>query len=709
MSSAQLESSLPLPLPRPVPSLATLPSSSSKKARRARRAASRDSQRAAAAGTASGTDTTSAAHLRNIRDKEKARSSSLKKGQHAAQPQPQQPPQQSHSPHSSDASGSVSGISRSLTDWMLAKIQSVQSWQSKGDQRPTQPSSRASVTAAAPSFTQDPAASSSRSVAGFGFGWSGDSASSDPAATSGNETDWEHAAMAAQGIERQQQTQRQQQPAGSQVSSATASRSNSDMDAPHSPLRRMASPQAAVPLVACHYAEFGCEARVREGGPNSSSPDPHYATAAAHHVSLLHATCTILSSQKQQQAQRMLEHSAHMVAHDERMQRRLQRKADVIAQLRQRVDQKQAALQHANVLRMRNVQDLVSSFVGEAPFDARKLLRAQHDEIAELRAQLAMKDSLLREIAEHLKKMPQQQQQQQSTTTQAPTQEHDKPIPRAQKKKQRAAAAPVAPVQDEQPKQNDATTVSPPPAAAPGSAAAAPSAAIAGAAVDAALPLGAATRSPIVGSVKSPLSPAPFRLSASTFKVPAQRVPKVSTLQQQHEQREAAAAQLAREQAEASQAAASSQSSTAYYKLPHSSLKALGPLVSSAQMLNLVSSFATGQAPTIVYVQHTNQNTAANHRQERAGTGPATTGAEGQPNGATRMGALSSRGGGGGGTQTDDDSDREETSAPFTFNSSDEPGAIRSAPVGAAKLCPQMWRQTKWMPINQKPRQEGME
>ena len=107
------------------------------------------------------------------------------------------------------------------------------------------------------------------------------------------------------------------------------------------------------------------------------------------------------------------------------------------------------ALQHANALRLRNVQDLVASFVGQTPPDARKLLRAQHDEIAELRAQLAVKDQLLREVADCLRNTPPQQhhqQQQQPTTQGAPaqsqpqTQEHEKPAPRAEEEKARCCS-----------------------------------------------------------------------------------------------------------------------------------------------------------------------------------------------------------------------------------------------------------------------------
>ena len=110
-------------------------------------------------------------------------------------------------------------------------------------------------------------------------------------------------------------------------------------------------------FVSCEYAAFGCESLVHPSNHTSGIIDAHYHTAAAHHISLLHARHSIVQSQKSQLSM-MLEQEARC---RERLQRKLDAREKKYQRLRTAFEKKRAALKRAEGLH--TAADLIRQFL----------------------------------------------------------------------------------------------------------------------------------------------------------------------------------------------------------------------------------------------------------------------------------------------------------------------------------------------------------
>lgn len=346
-------------------------------------------------------------------------------------------------------------------------------------------------------------------------------------------------------------------------------------------------------LVPCEYSAFGCETLVQSPA-GSGTIDPHYQSAYAHHLSLLHAKHAIVSSQKSQLAL-LLEQEYR--ARD-KAQRRLEKRDRRYAKLRAAYEHKRQALQQ--VTQVRDIQDLVGAFLADDPqVDAALQVRALTEQLAAARAELAEKDRLLVEAADYLKLEAKKQdlyRQQQdllshgSTSVSLPvavtTPTAIKPPTQKQQKKKRAKSPapaqtqtpplppqtaepepePQQPQQQQQPDSETAPQTTSPP-----------------------LQL----QSPLHSIQTVPVAVATPFVSAS-YKAKPTHFPKQTALQTAHL---AAQAQAAAALTVAAAHAQAQRDTVVYYSVPHSALKPLAPFLNNAMLSAVFASAATHPQP----------------------------------------------------------------------------------------------------------------
>ena len=160
---------------------------------------------------------------------------------------------------------------------------------------------------------------------------------------------------------------------------------------------------SSLPQAPCEFAAFGCESLVHA---DRGKDDPHYSSAAQHHISLLQLKFALIASQRTQlqqdvDAQHHALHAAH--EHTLNLENRLRVQSTKLQQARATIQRQKAVLEEVQALRLRHVQDLVSTYAGQPPLDAKSMLRSQRKQLESLRAQLSAKDSLLLELAGLLK------------------------------------------------------------------------------------------------------------------------------------------------------------------------------------------------------------------------------------------------------------------------------------------------------------------
>ncbi len=161
---------------------------------------------------------------------------------------------------------------------------------------------------------------------------------------------------------------------------------------------QLTPPRSNSPLEPCSFRSYGCEALVR------STTDEHYRSANSHHLSLCQARISVMVSQREQLLKLQGEFIAATQLREQHLQAKLARRDAQISRLRERQVRHKKKLRAAQSTQLHSVQELVSAYLnGGMPTDAAKLLRSQQKEIDSLRAELAAKEALLNNVAEHIR------------------------------------------------------------------------------------------------------------------------------------------------------------------------------------------------------------------------------------------------------------------------------------------------------------------
>lgn len=170
-------------------------------------------------------------------------------------------------------------------------------------------------------------------------------------------------------------------------------------DSPSASAQQLSQSSSSLPQAPCEFASFGCESLVHA---DRGMHDPHYTSAAAHHISLLQLKFALIASQHNLLQQDFAAQNDDLTTaqeHSMALQARLRVEANKLEQARSKIKRQNAVLQEVQAMRLQNVQDLVSSYAGQPPLDAKSLLRSQRKQLEALKAQLAAKDTLLLDLA----------------------------------------------------------------------------------------------------------------------------------------------------------------------------------------------------------------------------------------------------------------------------------------------------------------------